>query len=264
MPDPANPPANGSSATPDFRQLVADAVSAADRNPHRVAKTLLARIKDLEQRLEAKVPAGAVVLSAEDAKLFESYKALGKPDEVKATLDKVPVLEGQIAARDTAEARRKAGKAAASALGWNEAVTVDLITDKGYTVELREVEVEEKDAKGAVTKVKKSLPHVLTGEGTAAKADLLDAVIQRDHAGYLPALQATAAAGAGSSGGSGSGGTGGSGAGGAGATGRTITWPSGQRAGGSGGGATSAVDEVLEKNRERAQAPNALRPAKAG
>jgi hypothetical protein len=45
------------------------------------------------------------------------------------------------------------------------------------------VEVEEKGQK-----VKKSLPHVITGEGATAKAEPLDVLMQRDHDLLMPAL----------------------------------------------------------------------------
>lgn len=222
-----------------------------NRNPVKIAKILTARIRELEQQLTRAVPAGAVVLTGDKAKAWETYQALGTPDEVRAKIATVDELSATIAQRDATDARQKLGKAAAKALGWNEDVTTDFIGTKNLTVEMRDVEVEENGA--TVTRPK---PFLVSGEGASAKAEPLDAAITRDFAGYLPALRATSAP-ADTTAGSG-----------------TTSRPA--RAGMAGpaypaqrgpaaGAATTGdgIDAILARNHERASAPNALRPAKA-
>lgn len=55
------------------------------------------RYRDTINDLRGKVPAeGAVVLAGADAQAYEAYKALGKPEEVKAAIEKRDQLQGQL------------------------------------------------------------------------------------------------------------------------------------------------------------------------
>lgn len=51
-----------------------------------------------EEQASKLVPEGSVVLTAEDAKLLETYKQFGKPADVKAALDSKSTAEQQLAA----------------------------------------------------------------------------------------------------------------------------------------------------------------------
>lgn len=54
-------------------------------------------IRQLEQQVP---PAGAVVLSADDAGTWQAYQALGKPSEVKQALEERTKLQGDLVTRD--------------------------------------------------------------------------------------------------------------------------------------------------------------------
>jgi hypothetical protein len=160
-----------------------------------------ARIAELEQenqRLETELdrvsgqlpPQGAVVLAGDEAKAWDVFKGLGKPEDVKKALaEELPALRSKVTGTETATAATEAAKL----LGWNAAATVGAITDKGLVVSL----VDGKDKDGKAIKV----PHVRpAGDDKAATVPLADWV--STNAAYLtPALTATG-------GSSGSGGTG--------------------------------------------------------
>jgi hypothetical protein len=83
-------------------------------------------------------PEGAIVLSADDAKAWEAYKAIGKPDDLtKAVTD-----------RDAAQAElqklrhEKTLTAAAEAHGYRAAALGKLPSLAGKAIEMREVEIE--------------------------------------------------------------------------------------------------------------------------
>lgn len=130
-----------------------------------------ARIKDLE----GKVPGeGAVVLTAEQAKDWEAYQALGKPDAVKATVDKVATLETDIAKRD----REKTQKEAADAAGFKPSVLAKLPGADELTYETREEEVDGE---------KRPVAYV-TPKGDGAKPQKLTEYADENWKELLPAL----------------------------------------------------------------------------
>ncbi len=62
--------------------------------------------------LKAKVPAdGSAVLPEADAKALEAYRALGKPDELKAALDEKATLAERVKKTDREALRRKVAEA---------------------------------------------------------------------------------------------------------------------------------------------------------
>lgn len=150
-----------------------------------------ARISELEaenQRLEteldrvsAQLPAqGAVVLVGDEAKAWDVFKGLGKPEDVKkALVEELPALRSKVTGSETATAASEAAKL----LGWNPDATIGAITDKGLVVSF----VDGTDAKGAAVKV----PHVRpANDDKAATVPLADWV--KNKAAYLtPALTAT-------------------------------------------------------------------------
>lgn len=146
----------------------------------------LNEVRTENETLKSKLPEGAVVLSKDDAKLFEDFKALGKkPADITKLLK-----DGETAATELAS--RKLGDVAADAakaLGWNGVdVLKDQISSRNLRVEMRETEVD--DGKGG--KTKKPVPFVITGEGAASKAEELTTYVNTNLKGYLPALQGSA------------------------------------------------------------------------
>lgn len=144
------------------------------------------RMRDERRAADAKLAeftaAGVVVLKGDDAKAYEAYKALGKPDEIKIKLDELPALKTKV----TESERRTASHDAAKHLGWNPEATAGMIVDKQLEVTL----VDGKDAAGKDIKI----PHVRpTADPKAVPVPL--AKWQTDNASYLtPALTTKAAA----------------------------------------------------------------------
>ena len=70
-------------------------------------------LREQKRVMEGKlIPDGAIVLAAEEAKAWESYKALGKPEEVKQGLDKTTQLQGELDKVQREAILRKAADAA--------------------------------------------------------------------------------------------------------------------------------------------------------
>jgi hypothetical protein len=141
-----------------------------------------ARIDDLERELTRlrplaeKVPKeGSVVLAGDDAKAWEAYKALGKPDDVKKKLEKLPELETKVADVDNAEQMAKA----AEPLGWNPKPLAKLAKDHKLTF----VEVKDEVVNGKTVKV----PYVKGPEANATPVKLED-FAQQHFADFMPAL----------------------------------------------------------------------------
>lgn len=145
------------------------------------------RMRDERRAMEGKLAeftaAGVVVLKGDDAKAYESYKALGKPDEIKVKLDELPALKTKVVDSE----RRTAAQEAAKHLGWNPDATAGMIGDKQLEVTL----VDGKDKDGKDIKI----PHVRPAADPKAVPVPL-AKWQTDNASYLtPALTAKPAAG---------------------------------------------------------------------
>lgn len=220
-------------ATKALEKLVDENHDMREKN-----RALKAELKAAQETAaSAKVPDGAVVLTKADAEAWAAYQALGAPRDVAAAVTERDTLKQTIADRDARAARQQAARAGAAALGWNADALATFADDRALRLEMREVEVDG---------VKKSVPHVLSGEGDAVTAEPLDVVAARDFAVYLPALTATPTPPAPN----------------APPVPRPApTYPA-QR--GNGAPATgNAIDELIARNAERARAPNALRPAPA-
>lgn len=178
--------------------------------------------------LKARIPDGSLVLIGEDVTNFNAFKALGKPAEVKAKLDSLTTIQGELATAKKKEAR----SAAAKAHGFNAAILSDRLDIAQFDLEMREV------TEGTT---KKQVAHVRKAGDDKAVWELLPVVAERDWKDYLPALKAS----------SGDGGSGGQGAG------NGIEFPNN---GAGAGNAGSVVDRFIA-NRDKA---NAARPNPLG
>lgn len=186
---------------------------------------------DLATASAAKPADGAVVLTGKDAEAWTAYQALGAPAEVTKKLADADTATSRLAAVEREQVIAKA----ATAAGYKPSVLTDLAAAKGFAVEVRE----EQGESGAIA-VPYAVPTGADGKpGAAVKlADYVTAQL----GDYLPALTAGAAGGATRSVG--------------------TAYPA-SRGTGAPPATGNAIDDVLAKNRERANAPNALRPKAA-
>lgn len=169
------------------RSAIAEFI-AAKGGAHRAVAILLRKKEELETDLHRvrersrEVPADAVVLTGDDARAWEAYRGLGKPDEVTRALD---TAKADRAWRSERESADHIGQMAA-AVGYNaRLLTLALNERPDAKLELREVTVSE-----GGREVKKSVPHVVVGTGDAAKAEPLTAFATRE----FPDLPFTATA----------------------------------------------------------------------
>lgn len=135
-----------------------------------------AKYRDQIDELEARIPEGARVLTAEEATLLDSYAALGKPEALKAALE-----EGQSVKAEKAKLERQITLGqAASTLQWDADVlsTIDTLSG-GLTLEIRETK--DKDGKPVKTVLHK---------GADGKEVPLQDFVQASHAKLMPALTA--------------------------------------------------------------------------
>lgn len=183
--------------------------------------------RDEIRDLKAKVPEeGTVTLSKERADALSAYEALGKPADLKAQVDKLPELEAGIARRD----REAAREAAAKTLGIEGKDLASFAGADDLTYEVRDQEVERngKKEKAPVAYVKdaEGKEHPLADFGKEKWGRPFEAVLTaKDEEGGNRYTLETA---------KGSKGT------------ETVK---------------GGVDDAIQKNHERARAPNPLRPA---
>ena len=134
-------------------------------------------IRDLKSKLPKE---GAVVLSPEDAKEFEAFRALGKkPKEIAA-------LVTEHASLSTENADLKAEKVTAEAaalLEYKPSVLAKLAKTEGFRTEVRD----EQDADGDPIRV----PYAVVGEGDEAKATPLSEFASSALSDFLPSLTAS-------------------------------------------------------------------------
>lgn len=233
-------------------------------------------IREERRQAPAPPPAGSMVLVGDDVKAWQGYQALGlPPDKVKEGLAERDTLK----AKDSAAAQGTTNQQATQALGWKDATALgELLTAKGLQLDMRDVQVVE----AGKTPTTKRMPFVRkASDGTAAWEPLAD-VVNTHHKAWLPALTTDAQGGGGTSTTApGSNGT----QGGAGGTrkGQPNQQQATGRSGAQGGTATTAVvvssgqqtaqesdtqgggslvQRRLDRNRQAANAPSALRPAK--
>lgn len=130
-----------------------------------------------EEIAKFKAP-GTVVLSADDAKEFEGFKALGKKAaDLKKELDGVPELRAKVADHD----RRAIAEEAAPLVGYNAAALRELITDKRLEISFRDDTKEGKPVRIPLVKV--------AGDDKAQPIPLTE-YATKNLTAYIPALTA--------------------------------------------------------------------------
>lgn len=135
--------------------------------------------RDLKAELaKVKIPDGHKVLTADEVKELDAYRALGKPDEVKVKLDKSVELEQKVSASDRAVVLNEA----ASLAGFKPTVLHGLAKD--LAVSIKDVTVTE-DGKPVAKKV------AYVKDGDSPEIPLTDFATQK-WADYLPALEVKA------------------------------------------------------------------------
>jgi len=182
--DPQGGEGSGTPAQPDL----ATALKALLAEKHggdatALARDLLAKNRELEadnrryrarvKELRSGVPEeGSVVLAAEDAERWAKYRALGEPDEVKASVDSGRDAAAKLEGIGRAETFRKA----AVLDGYNPEVFADLADSKGIRVEFAE---ETRDGKAVEVAF-------VRGEGDSRTP--LKKFVESHLSSYLPAL----------------------------------------------------------------------------
>lgn len=140
------------------------------------------------QSLRNKLPKeGGVVLTPEQAADYAAYTAMGKPSEVKAKVDKVATLEGELTVAKRKELIREVG----AAVGYKPSVLEDRVNADGLHVELKDEQVD--DGKGG--KVSQKVAYVRKAADANAQLESLTVYAERSWVDYLPSLKAEAAAG---------------------------------------------------------------------
>lgn len=130
--------------------------------------------------------AGSVVLTGDDAKTYQAFKALNlAPDKLTAALTERDALKGTVASAERAVHAR----AAAVAAGLDPDAFIDHVGLKGLVIEMRDVSVTEKGK--AVTK---KLPFVRPGSDEKALFVAASEYVAKLPAHEQRALAATAAA----------------------------------------------------------------------
>jgi hypothetical protein len=159
-----------------FRKYLDEIRGIASGN-EREARLLAENYKLRDKLREARVPEGATVLSAEDAKLFASYKELGTPKAIKDVQGRVENLAGEVARLK----RTESYDAAAAALGWKASAFRKLAQQAD--IEVQPLKVKGDDGKEVETYVVKP-PQA--GDKPVPLGDYA-----REHwADFLPALDA--------------------------------------------------------------------------
>lgn len=130
----------------------------------------LRSLKAEAEALRAKAPPeGAVLLAAADKEVWQAYRELGQPDDVKARLGERDKLAAEVTAMKRDDLLREAARVA----GYKFSVLKDRAA--GLDVELRDVTEDGKTAKQAVVK-------------TESGAQPLGEYAERHWGDYLPAL----------------------------------------------------------------------------
>lgn len=146
-------------------------------------KELRTQRRELREELAKFKAPGVVALTADEAKEWQAYVALGKPADIKTKVEGFATLEQKVAMQD----RRTAADTAAKALGWNSEALASMIIDKKLNVSF----VDGQDAQGKAVKI----PHVRPegADDKTASTPLKD--WQAANAAYLtPSLSAKSTA----------------------------------------------------------------------
>jgi hypothetical protein len=117
MPDDGNGKQNLPTPTmteKDVRTIVSDILDATKGDKNDALERLVRRNERLQievDQVKGQVPEGGTILTAEQNKLFESYKALGKPADITAAVSERDELKGKAALRDRESQLRDAASA---------------------------------------------------------------------------------------------------------------------------------------------------------
>jgi hypothetical protein len=117
---------------------------------------------------------GAKVLTTDEAKVFDALVALGKPEEIKAKLDKLPELESKVESHE----KSKLLSRAAQTEGYVETVFAPLANNLEF--EFKTVEANGQKKESAFVKMKV--------DGTEKVTPLAE-YMQANHVDFLPALK---------------------------------------------------------------------------
>ena len=201
------------------------------RDWRRNAESTIAELK------KSKPKDGAVVLSADDAKAFAEFQALGlNPADVRSGLTERDTLKGQVAETTLKDLAHDAAKAAGYT---NGRVLFEQVKSRGLALSMKDETVN-----GATVRV----PYV-TPSGEGQQAVRLGEYVDRELSDYIPALRA--GAGAASSNGNGRAGTG-----------SGVPFPA-QTGGGKAATGDVAADFIARVNEAGKSAPNPLVPRTA-
>lgn len=138
-----------------------------------------AKLTATNEELKVKLPAGGtVVLDAEQAKQWEAYQKLGKPEGVVAKTD-LDTANAKLAELDV----EKLHHAAAKELTWKPSITHDLAKDKALHVEIKDEVENGKPVKRVYARPKAD---------EKAPLILLSKLVETTYADYLPALRTVA------------------------------------------------------------------------
>lgn len=144
------------------------------------------RNRNLESELtaeRAKVPEGAVVLTKEQAQEWAAYQELGKPEEIKTTVEEGRTLAQRLSSTE----RNMRLREAADVLGW-DAETLDTLarTPDGKLYDF-EIPTEEVEGEGG-EKSKSRVPYIVTDAEKKEKRKLTEHA-KDAWAKFMPVLQ---------------------------------------------------------------------------
>lgn len=172
------PPPPKPEPVPDLGKLVADAV-AKHGDQTQALKVFAADLyaaKDDNKALKAKLPAdGALVLTGEDAKAWGAYQSLGKPSDIRKTIDE----HGTLATENATHRRNDELSIVAEKTG----VKLPVLKTLAGSLVFGEAKVKGKDGKET------TVPTVKDGEAEPVPFDEYAAKHWSD---FLPALKPTA------------------------------------------------------------------------
>ena len=169
----------------NLESVVAGLITKNGNDPSKALETLVqenyglrSNNRELKDQIEKlKVPEGSTVLAAEDAKIFEEFKALGKLEEIKKTIESFNTVNTELNTLKKESVVREA----ANLHKYKFNVLNDLVTAKGLQLEIGETEVQGDD--GKTTKQAVALVKDQAGNKT-----ILTKVIEDSFKDYIPSL----------------------------------------------------------------------------
>lgn len=159
-----------------------DALSLA-RESFSTAESLRTQLAETRAKLPKE---GSVILAGDDVAAWEAFRALGKPDEIKATIAEHGTLKTQIAQR----ARQDLYGEISKSHGWNPAALADV-----PGIDEMDLIVKDGTRNGKPAKIAHLRETVKEGDKEIVKETPLDAHIQKTRPHLMPALTAGQAAG---------------------------------------------------------------------